>query len=441
MKALTVVLMAVFMACPAFAGGPPAWWDEELADVSAVTGSPTGALATAREEEKRTSAIRWRLSPDANYLGLKVKGRVSSLLFVDDNAALLAVIQRQTKRKTGDTYLLNIDTSSRETERLVTLPRSAAGMTWWPGARHVLVACENEIRSFTMPGFRSGPLYQLPGGNLAMAHHSGPVFLVSRTTDLVLVNLEDPQGEDQIPVRKRFAIASPLLAVTVSSGPTRLYGITMAGERVEQALEALDLSAASLPPAPIVIEEPVVQEPDVPQTPGPVPESTPEPEPVVEEQPPRTPEPLPETTPEPEPAVVEKAQPVAVAPAEIPVQVEASPPDPVPVPEPDPVPEVQPEQEAVTTDFQVFGTLQGAAASQVESVLILGPNNILREAARVRPGRDGRWGIDSLPPGRYRIVLDAGGGNAIVSEPRFATIQVVEGEALEVPPFEAQQVR
>lgn len=415
MNALAVTLIIVVMAFPAFASGPPAYWGEELSEIQAVTGSLSGAVATARAGEKRISAIRFRLSSDANYRGLKIKGRVSSLLFMDDDATLLAVVRRQAKRETGDTYLLKIDTATTATERLATLPRSAAGMTWWPGARHVLVSCKNEIRSFKLPGFRSGPLYQLFGGNLAIAHHSGPVFLVSRTSDLVLVNLEDPQGEVQIPVRKRFSIAGPLLAMEVSSEPTRLYGVTLDGVKIEQSLDVEDLSAALLPSAPASEPEPnKVEAPHVPVMPE---------EPAVQIEP-TPPDPEPEPEPQPEPVV--EAPPL---------------PAPVPAPEPEPQFERQPEDEVGRRDFQVYGTIQGAAATQVESVLILGPNNILREAARVQPGDDGRWGIGSLQPGRYRVVLDGGGGQAILSEPRFATIQVIEGEALEVPPFEAQRVR
>ncbi|MBD3867452.1 MAG: hypothetical protein IFK94_04920 [Acidobacteria bacterium] len=420
MNAFAATLLTLFMACPALADGPPSYWEEDLSGIKAVAGSPAGAVATAKAGEKRTSAIRFKLSSDTSYRGLVIKGQVRSLLFVEDDAVLLAVVQKQKKGKAWDTYLLTIDTATTSTDRLLTLPRSAAGMTWWPGAKHILVACEHEIRSFTLPGFRSGPLYQLPGGNLALAHHSGPLFLVGRSLDLVLVNLEDSQAEDQIPVRQRFSLASPLRSMSVYSDPNRLYGVTLDNVKIEQPLDVLDISAAVLPlaprpepklvqapnppPVPVVVEEPQVQPVETPEEPEPEPE--PELEPVVEQP---------------------QARPVETPPAPEPVRQEAAPPPP-----PAPVRH---------TDYQVFGTIEGAAAAQVESVLVLGPNSILREATRVRPGDDGRWGIGSLAPGRYRLVLDGGGGHVIVSEPRFATIQVVEGEAQEVPPFDAQRVR
>ena len=425
MNVFAATLLTLLLACPALADGPPPYWSEELSDILAVAGTSSGAVATARAGEKRTSAVRFKLSPENDYRGLVIKGQVRSLLFVEDGAGLLAVVQKQSKRKTWDTFLLKIDTTTSKTSRLVTLPRTAAGMTLWPGARHLLVACDQEIRSFILPGFRSGPLYQLPGGNLALAHHSGPLFLIGRTDDLVLVNLEDPQGQEQIPVRQRFGLANPLRSMTVSSDATRLYGVTLDGAKMEQPLDVLDLAAAVLPivrePEPDWITAPVEMEapPALP-----APERQPAPV-IVEKQKVQEAEAPP--VPKPAPVVVEKPR----------IREEAVPQGPAPQPQPEP----KPRAPVRADDFQVFGTIQGAAADQVRWVLVLGPNNILREATRVRPDAGGRWGVESLPAGRYRLVLDGGGERVIEAEPRFATIQVTDGEPLEVPPFDAQRAR
>jgi hypothetical protein len=106
-----------------------------------------------------------------------------------------------------------------------------------------------------------------------------------------------------------------------------------------------------------------------------------------------------------------------------------------------PEPSIEKETPGQGAGFHVFGSLRGAVADRVEWVLLLGPDNILREAARVRPGTDGHWGVASLPSGRYRVVLDGGGGHVLVSEPRFATIQVIEGETTKAPSFDVQRVR
>ena len=391
MKVLAT-LWALIFSCAAFASGPPAYWGEELANIQAVAGTPAGAVATARAGGKeRTSVVRFRLPGESKDRILEIKGQVRSLAFTENDDALLAVVQKRSRRRPWDTFLLRIDTATAKTGRMVTLPRTAAGMALWPETGHLLLACDQEIRTFILPGFRSGPLYQLPGGNLTLAHHSGSLVLVGRTGDLALINLEDPQGEEQIPVRQHVGIATPLLAMTVSSDGARLYGVTLDGEKVEQPLSMLNFSAAALP----------------------LKQATPRPEPM------QAPEPV----------------------ENVPVVVKEPPAEPKPAPEPEPKPEPVPEPSMPAGDFQIYGSLLGAEANRVEWVVILGPNNLLREAARIQPEEDGRWGVESLPPGRYRIVLNGGGGHVIESDPRFATVQVVQDEVMEAPVFHVRRVR
>jgi hypothetical protein len=73
-------------------------------------------------------------------------------------------------------------------------------------------------------------------------------------------------------------------------------------------------------------------------------------------------------------------------------------------------------------------------------VVLLGPNNLLREAARVVPEPDGSWRASGLAPGRYRIQLDGGGGRVLVSEPSFAVVDVGEaGAGIEAPTFHVRR--
>ncbi len=332
MKVLATLWTLVF-SCTAFASGPPAYWSEELADVQAVAGTPAGAVATARAGGKeRTAVVRFRLPGESQDRTLEIKGQVRSLAFAENDDALLAVVQKQSRRGPWDTFLLRIDTATAKTGRMVTLPRTAAGMALWPETGHLLVACGQEIRTFILPGFRSGPLYQLPGGNLTLAHHSGSLVLVGRTADLALINLEDPQGQEQLPVRQHVGIAAPLRAMAVSSDGARLYGVNLDGEKVEQSLSMLDFSAAALPlkqaapqPEPMQTPEPVENVPVVVEEPPDEPKQAPEPEP----------KPKPEPQPEPEPA------------ENVPVVVEE--------PEPQPVPEPVLEPSVAAGDFQIYG--------------------------------------------------------------------------------------
>lgn len=71
------------------------------------------------------------------------------------------------------------------------------------------------------------------------------------------------------------------------------------------------------------------------------------------------------------------------------------------------------------------------------AVVVLGPNNLLKEAARVPVGPGGAWSASGLAEGAYRIVLDAGGGKAVETRPAFRMVRVAPGAVVEVEAIEA----
>jgi hypothetical protein len=85
---------------------------------------------------------------------------------------------------------------------------------------------------------------------------------------------------------------------------------------------------------------------------------------------------------------------------------------------------------------QVSGHIDGPAADRVAAVVLLGPDNILREAQRVEPGSDGWWWADGLQPGRYRIQLDGGGETVLLTQPPFVLLEVEAGK-----PVRAAEIR
>ena len=109
----------------------------------------------------------------------------------------------------------------------------------------------------------------------------------------------------------------------------------------------------------------------------------------------------------------------------------------VPEPEPAPAPLVV---EATEPDGQLVGRLEGPAAGLVEAVVLLGPNNLMREAARVRPRADGWWSVSNLPPGRYQIQLSAGGNARAVAQPPFLIVQVPESGSTTADPMHVLRI-
>ena len=74
-------------------------------------------------------------------------------------------------------------------------------------------------------------------------------------------------------------------------------------------------------------------------------------------------------------------------------------------------------------------------------MVLYGPNNILREAARVSASDDGSWTADGLEPGRYRLQLDGGGQRVLVTRPPFLLLDVELGQALRAPEIEVTATR
>jgi hypothetical protein len=65
--------------------------------------------------------------------------------------------------------------------------------------------------------------------------------------------------------------------------------------------------------------------------------------------------------------------------------------------------------------------------------LFLGPDNILREAARVVPEGSGRYQSSTLPAGSYRVVAAGKGGRVLICSPPYISLQVGSNSAVEAP--------
>jgi hypothetical protein len=92
-----------------------------------------------------------------------------------------------------------------------------------------------------------------------------------------------------------------------------------------------------------------------------------------------------------------------------------------------------PETSNAGPEVQIWGRISGPAAGQVEAVVVMGPDNILNEATRVRPATDGTWSVAGLDPGRYRVQLAAADGRVLVTDPPFAWLEVEAESRIQAP--------
>lgn len=84
------------------------------------------------------------------------------------------------------------------------------------------------------------------------------------------------------------------------------------------------------------------------------------------------------------------------------------------------------------TSLAVHGRIEGQR-DLVAAVVLYGPQSILHEQARVRPGSDGSFTFATLPEGRYRVVVEGVEGRQLRCSPPARWIQVGKGP---VPPLD-----
>ena len=395
---------------------------EGLTTLAIDASGELAAVAVPYGAQNRESTILLYSTAAEEPTRVQVGGIIRDLLFAPDAGSVLGLLHRPAKKREGDTYLIRIDLATAKSRRLAHLPPSARALDYGHDAGALLLAVRNEIRTLTFPDLRSGPLYRVPGENLSVAAlQRNGMILVGQATTLLLIDLNDPPDEHKMPIRESLVIPEPALSLASSQDGERvlarladgtIWSVTFSPLRGEPVGAAMAVAATAPPP-----------QPDGPETAQPEPGSS-----AAESNDPDAVEP--ETPP------LESSPPAEEVALAAVVGQEAARPaaDPAPVPQ---EAALEPEPPALDTALsenpQVRGRIAGPAATVVESIVLLGPDNILREERRITPRTDGAWQVDGLPPGRYRVQLDAGGGHVLVTEPPFTVLEIKAGESIIAP--------
>jgi hypothetical protein len=449
---LAVGAVASVLTTGALADGPLRIPPDEPPAALSILAPDDNALAVTLSHDASLAAVAFP-HPDkpkwtrveiaragASVRSVEVRGRIRFLRFDPEGGVLFAVANRVSRKgEAQEAWLVRIDPEALKATSSVSLPVSAAALDVWSNGGALLVACRDEVRTVLLPQVRSGPLFWIGGDNRSVASlPGGDLALVGQDAAILLVNLSDPQGRDQLPVRERVATSASVVSLSaspdgtgavarledgtvlaISLDPLRVDGLGEASfvawigspgpPRAARPAEAVieEVDAASPPPPvdpppPVPAASAVVPQPDAPDAAASEPRETPaEPTPTAEAPP---------------PAALSASDPAAE-----PAQDEA--------PKPAAGPDLG----------ELEGRLTGPAASAVVAVVLLGPNNITREAKRIEPAADGSWLATDLETGRYRVVLDGGGGRVLASEPAFRQSRVVAGIRVVVPAFEVLQ--
>jgi len=400
--------------------------------------SPDGLLAAvvvSRAEPR--DIVRIFTAGETQRSNVEVRGRVVDLLFSDDGSQIYGLLHRPAKKHPGDTNLFRIDLATLKAHQELRVPPESHALAAWPGRASLLVACRDEVRTILLDGLRSGPLYRIPGANLSIAPVGGDVILLGQEERVVLVDLSDPPGRYEMPIRAEVGAPAPVVAMAMSHGGTeglarvadgRIFRVGLGPLRLDAAGEGLlgSQPATNLAPPPPELtgvapaEEPPAEPPTAEPPPTIAPVSA-----AVDETP---------ATPAEEPRADETNALAADSQAEPPT---AEPPPTIaavaaPAAAVDETPATPTEEESPRPTAQLSGTISGTSGEI--SVVVSGPDNILREAARVTPDSEGRFEVDGLAPGRYRVTVDGGGDRVVVTEPRFHWV-VLDGDSRSIVDF------
>lgn len=387
----------------------------------------------------RSTTLRIFLPGSAEPETIAVAGQVRALLFSSDGSRVYGLLHKPARKHAGETHLLILDLERLKARRAMRLPPTASGLAYWPAGKALLVACRNEVRTVSLPELRSGPLFPVPGTNLAIASvGGGGLALVGRSDGLQLVDLAHAPGIKDMPVVDEVASDIPVTSLAMAADGNTGLARLADGTLLELRLSPLRLDevgtaiAIAAPRVRHAVDAPAAPSATVPPEPAPT-AATPAPSPAVTAEP---------TAAKPHPVAErpDAAEPPAAVESASASEVQAPPPSTSPTaPSPAPV-ETEPvaESEGAPPPISaasvpepappgtIRGRLLGPATAAVHEVVVLGPDNILTEAARVRPAVDGTWSARGLAPGRYRIQLDGGGGRVIVAEPRFRIVDLGE---------------
>ena len=103
---------------------------------------------------------------------------------------------------------------------------------------------------------------------------------------------------------------------------------------------------------------------------------------------------------------------------------------PTPAPAPSPTSTLPPDGPIAPIRVIAPQVLQGLVTGDretLDAIAIYGPDSLIMERARVRPGPDGTWQIPLPPPGTYRVLLIGSGSRSLRITPAYRTVVVTPG--------------
>ncbi len=359
------------------------------------------------------------------FPGEGLKGVVST----DGTAYVLAREGGGTRREgaTGQTWIHRLDLEKARVIGSTAIDQPGTALAIDPDGRRLYLAVEGRIRSFTTKPLAASWHYRSPGINrVVTVRPESHILYVARGHEVAVFDPDADlmSGDGDRPDRPDDATG----VIGLSSEPGELRfsadGRLLLAIGMNREVEVIDVDRQVVIPVepPAVVQTAAAVRPIVLMPGGPavvacfpagvviaidLPTTEPVPAAVV----------VPAVT-IPAQSKIARPQPEIIAPpGETAAPQVETPAPPSGIAAPPPAPDAVPPGGVL-----VSGSVLGAFG-RVEAVVIYGPGSIVREAARVPPGADGRWTITLTRPGIYRVVPVGPGSSPVGATPGFQTVK------------------
>jgi hypothetical protein len=427
----------------AWPGGQPLWTaPADAGTVFSLACDGTRVAAGLAREDGRGRIVVLERGPSGWTPGAEIalRGVPAALALSGDRVAVVVRERRRTVLGFAGAA------GGRLEERdLPGVPKALAAS---PDGEAFLVALDDGLRTFRAADGGTWLVYDLPRAATALAARRGvPRVLVARAGTLDALDLRDTPVRGVLPPRESAQLPSVALWAAWADGAGRVAALLLAegpAITLRAGQDLRELARVPLPELPAAIaalddgrvlwldgkgEARVAEAPEGALAGASTPRFEPAPAPVAKlELPPVDP-----PAPAPAPAAVEK---LAPPPAPMPKTEPAPPPAPMPKTEPAPPPAPSPKPEPAppppapaVEDKPPAGTIAGLLRGQaalVSEIVVAGPDNITRVAARITPDR-GTFRATGLTPGTYRVTPMGAKGATLRTSPGYATVTIAPG--------------
>ncbi|HXV76331.1 MAG TPA: hypothetical protein VD788_08425, partial [Candidatus Polarisedimenticolaceae bacterium] len=261
------IAIPVLISTAAGAGAPPILTASDveptLLDSLSIDGellaaavSPSGeraALAYRSDDPKTERSLLRLLALDREPPAtVELPGLVRDLLFAVDGSGTFVIVFKPVRREQGRSALMWIGFDDPRPSNVLRLPPTAASLDYWAADRSLIVSARNELSTIRLDGLRSGRLFRVPGDNHSVVTlGSSSLVLVGQADRILLIDLDDPPGEEEIAPRDSVPVDAPV--IELAAAPNGAHALARLADGRAYRVRPWPLELTALNPASAVV--------------------------------------------------------------------------------------------------------------------------------------------------------------------------------------------